>query len=103
MGKRGTKPPRPRARGDPYAATDVVKTGWSTPSFQQWPPVVMGPCVRWDDETMGLLATAVDLLAHQRNRFLIHARGIPGLDGGKVRLAGLIACAGAPAVGFQEV
>src|SRR4051812_3163841 len=103
MGKRRTKPRRPRARGDPYTVADVVKTGWSTTSFQQWPPVVMGPCVRRDDETMGLLATAVDLLAHQRDGFLIHACGIPGLDGGKVRLAGLVARAGAPAMGFQEV
>src|SRR5215207_4082946 len=49
------------------------------------------------------LLAAVDLPAHQRDRFLIDACGIPGLDGGEVRLARLVARARAPAMGFQKV
>src|SRR4029078_1537681 len=49
-----------------------------------------------------LVAAAVDLLAHQRDRLLIDTGGIPGLDGGEIRLARLVARARAPAMGFQE-
>jgi hypothetical protein len=41
---------------------------------------------------------AVDLPAHQRDRLLINACGVPGLDGREVGLARLVASAGAPAV-----
>src|SRR6476619_6716643 len=46
---------------------------------------------------------AVDLPAHQRDRLLIHPGRIPGLDRRKIRLAGLVAGAGAPAVGLEEI
>src|SRR4051794_2690212 len=59
--------------------------------------------LRSQDDSGPLLATAVDLPAHQRDGFLIDACGIPGLDGGKVRLAGLVTRAGAPAMGFQKI
>ena len=49
------------------------------------------------------LLAAVDLAAHQRDRLLIDAGGIPGLDGGKVRLARLVARAGFPAMGLEKV
>src|SRR6201986_3517099 len=49
------------------------------------------------------LLPAVDLPAHQRDRLLIDFRGVPGLDRGKVRLTGLVAGAGAPAMGFEEI
>ena len=41
----------------------------------------------------------VDLPSHQRDRLLIDPGGIPGLDGGKIRFARLVAGAGAPAMG----
>src|SRR2546425_1819755 len=50
-----------------------------------------------------LLAAAVDLAAHQRDRLLINTRGVPGLDGSKIRLARLVARAGAPAMRLQKV
>src|SRR5436190_16909191 len=46
---------------------------------------------------------AVDLTAHQRDGLLVDARRVPGLDGGKVRLARLIAGAGPPAMRAQKV
>src|SRR3954471_22298349 len=46
---------------------------------------------------------AVDLAPHQRDGLLIDACGVPGLDGGKVRLARLVAGARAPAVRPQEI
>src|ERR1700741_3221337 len=49
------------------------------------------------------LLPTLDLPAHQRNRLLVDARGIPGLDGRKIRFARLIAGAGLPAMRAQEV
>src|SRR5438128_4217353 len=65
--------------------------GLATPT--QDPPAYRSP----------LLAAAVDLAAHQRDRLLINTRGIPGLDGSKIRLARLVARAGAPAMRLQKV
>src|ERR1700710_3174202 len=45
----------------------------------------------------------VDLPAHQRDRLLVDAGGVPGLDGGEVGLARLVAAAGPPAVRLQKV
>src|SRR5262249_23693430 len=45
----------------------------------------------------------VDLPADQRDCLLVDGRGIPGLDGGIVRLPRLVASAGAPAMGLEEV
>src|SRR3954451_8961687 len=45
----------------------------------------------------------VDLPPHQRDRLLIDACCIPGLDGGKVRLARLVTGSRAPAMRFQEI
>src|SRR5690242_556282 len=46
---------------------------------------------------------SIDLPAHQRERLLIDFGGIPFLDGREIRLARLIAGAGAPAMRAQEV
>ena len=56
-----------------------------------------------DDSVAAPYSAAVDLAAHQRDRLLIDAGGIPGLDGGEVRLARLVARAGAPAMGLQKI
>src|SRR6185295_440099 len=55
------------------------------------------------EEISSPLLAAVDLAAHQRDRFLIDACGISGLDGGEIRLARLVARARAPAMRFQEI
>src|ERR1700677_4751061 len=46
---------------------------------------------------------AVDLASHQRDRLLIDLSGVPFLDRCKVRLARLVAGAGAPAMGLQVI
>src|SRR5207237_1406 len=71
-------------------------------------PTILAPmCFRRDDGDwlrwwVPPLLTAVDLAAHQRDRLLIDAGRIPGLDRRKVRLARLVAGARAPAMGLQE-
>src|SRR4051794_20240856 len=62
---------------------------------------------RSDEQASGPALTlrgnaAVDLAPHQRDRPLIDRRGIPGLDRSEIRLARLVARAGAPAMGAQE-
>src|SRR6516162_8867543 len=47
--------------------------------------------------------SAVDLLAHDGDGLLVDLRGVPGFDGGEIRLAGLVARAGPPAMGLQEI
>src|ERR1700689_3863930 len=49
------------------------------------------------------LLAAVDLAAHQRDGALIDRGRVPGLDGGEIRLAGLVPRAGPPAMGFWKV
>src|SRR5271156_440565 len=46
---------------------------------------------------------AVDLASHQRDRLLIDLGRVPFLDRREIRLARLIAGAGAPAMGFEEI
>src|SRR5689334_589184 len=48
-------------------------------------------------------APRVDLLPDERDRLLIDRRSVPGLDRGKVRLAGLIPRPRLPAVSLEEV
>src|ERR1700733_14823959 len=49
------------------------------------------------------LPSAIDLAAHDRDGLLIDLGGIPGLDGGEIGFAGLVAGAGAPAVDLQKI
>src|ERR1700733_2670756 len=46
---------------------------------------------------------AVDLPAHQRDCLLIDLGRIPFLDRREIRFARLVACARAPAMGFEEI
>src|SRR5262245_47316627 len=61
-----------------------------------------GPSIHDGGGSVPLLP-AINLPAHQRDRLLVDARGVPGLDGGKVRLARLVAGARLPAMGAKEV
>src|SRR5262249_34109360 len=47
--------------------------------------------------------SAVDLLAHDSQRPLIDGSGVPGLNGGEIGLAGLVARARPPAVGAKKI
>jgi hypothetical protein len=49
------------------------------------------------------LASTIDLPAHECDGLLIDRGGIPCLDGCKVRFSGLVARAGAPAMGLQQI
>src|SRR5262245_14474933 len=59
------------------------------------------PYTLCDDASPSL--PAINLAAHQRDRLLVDAGGVPSLDSGEIRLARLVAGARLPAMGAQEV
>src|SRR5579859_3551270 len=60
------------------------------------------PCAAHPEHIAIASLAAVDLEAHHRDGALIDAGRVPGLDGGEIRLAWLIACARAPAMRLEK-
>src|SRR5450432_1281951 len=62
-----------------------------------------GPTASRPSSALRGLASPIDLPAHERDGLLIDRGGVPGLDGCKVRFSRLVARAGAPAMGLQQI
>src|SRR5260221_3986429 len=82
------------ARSTPHATTRLPAT--PTAPIHQISGTSPGPPTE-------ALPPAIDLPAHDRDGLLIDLCGVPGFDGGEIGFAGLIARAGAPAVGPQRI